>query len=363
MKHINKLIVLAFVALTIGCSQQAQQVQVLDPVSVKVEKAVFRSEGVTISSSGRIEARNSANVSTRFMGHVTELKVQVGDKVVKGQQLVNISNSDLLAKKSQVEATILQAESALMNARKDYDRFNNLFEKGSASEKELDDMTTRYEIAKANLQAAQQMKEEVKAQMIYTNIVSPFNGIVINTFVKEGDMANPGMPLVSVEGRSGFQVSTLISESDIAKLDPDVKTRVLVKTLNKEFDGKIIEMSPSAKNTGGQYTVKIDLLDESEEVKPGMFVNVRFQSKSINNRNDLVLIDSRSLVSHGQLIGVYALGNDDTAILRWLRLGETYGDYVEVLSGIQPEETYIVDTDGRLFNGAKVTYESLLSIR
>jgi multidrug efflux pump subunit AcrA (membrane-fusion protein) len=66
-----------------------------------------------------------------------------------------------------------------------------LFAQQSASQKELDDMTSRYEMAKAALEGAKQMRNEVQAQFSYANITAPFAGVVTNTFVKEGDMANP----------------------------------------------------------------------------------------------------------------------------------------------------------------------------
>lgn len=363
MKAINKIVIVTLVLMAFACGKESQPVTEIAFVPVEIGNAITRTQEGRISASGRIEAKNSANVSTRFMGHITRVNVKVGDRVTQGQHLVSISNSDLLAKQSQVEAAISQAESALVNAAKDFERFQTLFKKESASEKELDDMTTRFEIAKANLESAQQMRNEVRAQLAYTDIVAPFDGNVINTFVKAGDMANPGMPLVSVEGGGKLQATSLVSESDISKIRTDTETKVLVKALDKEFKGKIIEMSSSAKNTGGQYAVKIDLDDVSEDVLPGMFVNVMFSTETNSDSKPLILVESKSLVKNGQLTGIYALGNEDTAILRWLRIGKTYGDYTEVLSGISENESYIVTSEGKLYNGVNVSHEPKLTTR
>ena len=62
--------------------------------------------------------------------------------------------------------------------RKDYNRFENLFANNSASQKEMDDMTANYEMAKASLEAANQMKNEINAQFAYSNITAPFSGTV-----------------------------------------------------------------------------------------------------------------------------------------------------------------------------------------
>lgn len=313
-----------------------------------------------VTASGKIEAENSANVSTRMMGYVTKVHVKVGQKVNAGQLLVSINNTDLQAKKAQVDASILQATAAFNNAKKDFERFTVLFNQQSASQKELDDMTSRYEMAKAGLEAAKQMRNEVVAQFGYSNITAPFSGEVTNTFVKEGDMANPGMPLVSIEGASRLQVTAMVSESDIANIQNGMTVSVLVKSINKTVTGKVTEVSSSAKNTGGQYLVKINLTQTDKAILSGMFVNVQFPlaNKTLTTViTDKVLVPESALVKQGQLVGIYTVGNGNTAILRWLRIGKTFGNQVEVLSGLSADESYIVTAEGKLFNGAKVSIQ------
>jgi RND family efflux transporter MFP subunit len=357
MKTTNYIIIIFFLISIFSCTESEKQEQPkVDPISVKIGKATSSKETNLITASGTIEAQNSANLSTRMMGNVTNVHVKVGQKIKKGQSLISISSADLTAKKAQVEASIIQAESAFQNAKKDHERFKALFEKASASEKELDDMTTRYEMAKANLEAARQMKNEVLAQYVYTNITSPFDGIVVNTFVKTGDMANPGMPLVSVEGAKNYQATILVSESDIANVKINAEVKVLIKSMDKEFSGKVREVSLSSKNTGGQYQVKVDLNNPTEGVYPGMFVNVRFPVKAVENTTNSIMIPKSSLVNHGQLMGIYVVGNDNTAILRWLRTGKEVDGKVEVLSGLQNNERFITASEGRLYNGAKITF-------
>ena len=313
-----------------------------------------------VTASGKIEAENSANVSTRMMGYVTKVHVKVGQKVNAGQLLVSINNTDLQAKKAQVDASILQATAAFNNAKKDFERFTALFNQQSASQKELDDITSRYEMAKAGLEAAKQMRNEVVAQFGYSNITAPFSGEVTNTFVKEGDMANPGMPLVSIEGASRLQVTAMVSESDIANIQNGMAVKVLVKSINKTVTGKVTELSSSAKNTGGQYLVKINLTQTDKAILSGMFVNVQFpvaNKTQTTTTTDKVLVPESALVKQGQLTGIYTVGNGNKAILRWLRIGKTFGNQVEVLSGLSANESYIVSAEGKLFNGAKISIQ------
>lgn len=346
-------------SLLISCGSDRKETKTLVAIPVKVSGTVENTNSPFVTASGKIEAENSANVSTRMMGYVTKVHVKVGQKVGTGQLLVSINNSDLQAKKAQVDASILQATAGYNNAKKDYDRFVALFNQQSASQKELDDMTARFEMAKAGLEGAKQMRNEVIAQFNYANITAPFSGTVTNSFVKEGDMANPGMPLVSVEGVSKLQVTAMVSESDISNIKNGMPVNVIIKSQNKQVSGKVSEVSLSAKNTGGQYLVKVTLDKMDASILSGMFVNVQFpieKKTTTTVKSEQVLVPETALVRQGQLTGVYTIANN-TAILRWLRIGKTYGDKVEVLSGLNAEEPYIVSSEGKLFNGAKVSVQ------
>jgi multidrug efflux pump subunit AcrA (membrane-fusion protein) len=67
------------------------------------------------------------------------------------------------------------------------------------------------------------------------------------------------------------------------------------------------------------------------------------------------MVPETAFVKQGQLTGIYTIANGKTAILRWVRTGKTYGNQVEVLSGLSASEQYIVSSEGKLYNGAKVS--------
>lgn len=355
MKNLKYLIiVIPVIGLLTSCgSHDEATVREIDPIKVEVATANAVKETQVISVSGKIEAGNSANISTRMMGSVTGVLVRPGNKVNQGDLLITISSVDLQAKKAQVASAIVQAKSAFENAEKDYNRFKILHEKGSASEKEFENMSTRLDMARAGLETAKQMQNEVEAQFAYSNIRAPFSGVVANTFVKAGDIANPGMPLVTVEGTSKYEATVMVPESQISQVQVGATARVLIKSGNLSMAGKVKEVSPSAKNTGGQFLVKIDL-PETEGVLPGMFVNADIAVESSGTMSSSPLVAKEALIHNGQLTGIYALSSDDKAILRWVLTGKEREGKIEVLSGISEGEKYIVTPEGKLFNGAKV---------
>ena len=360
MKLYKKLITLvttSLLVLSCGSDHKTSKAENMTPIVVKINAVKTDQNNLLITASGKIQASNSANLSTRMMGFVNKIYVNVGDKVKKGQLLLSVNNTELQAKRAQVNAGITEATAAFTNAEKDYNRYKNLFAENSASQKELDDMTAHFEMAKARLEGANQMKNEIDAQFTYANIRAPFNGVITNKFIEAGDMANPGMTLIAVESPKQFEVTAMVAESDISKIRPNSKVDVLVKSMNQSISGTVSEVSSSAKNTGGQYLVKIALDKTDAKILSGMFTTVQFPVEKTVTTRSMIMIPTSSIVMNGSLKGVYTVSEQNTAILRWLRLGKTYGDNIEVLSGLNADEQYIVSADGKLFNGAKVTIQ------
>lgn len=310
------------------------------------------------TASGKLVSKNSTNVSTRMMGYITRMHANVGQSVGAGQLLVSINSTDIQAKGGQANAQISQAQANYNIAKKDYERFSNLYKQQSASQKELDDMRARYEMAQAGLQAAQQMKNEVNAQYRYTNITAPISGVVTAKYANEGDMASPGMPLLSIESSNILQAQVLVSEQDIVMIQQGQGVNVTLKSTNEQVSGTVAEVSRSAANTGGQYMVKINIA-QSKTLLPGMFVSVQFPFKKSGSVNqdfqESLSVPKSALVEQGQLTGIYTISPQKTAVLRWVKTGRIMGDQVEVLSGLSNNDSYILSADGKLYNGAKVS--------
>ena len=353
-KYIQITIVLTLSLFMVNCGSKESKT-IADnstPIAVKVSGSTEAgSQFITVS--GKIEASNSADLSTRIMGYVNKVHVKVGDKVRKGQLLVSINNADLQAKRAQVNAGITEANAAFNNAKKDYNRFQALLAENSASQKEMDDITANFEMAKARLESANQMKNEINSQFKYSNIMAPFSGVVTSKNIEAGDMANPGMPLISIETPGKFEVMAMVPETEISRIKKGSEVEVLVKSIGSKLKGKVTEVSTSAKNTGGQYLVKIALDKTEANILSGMFVSVQFPVEK-QSKKQIILIPIEATITKGQLTGVYTVSQSETAILRWLRLGRTYGDQVEVLSGLNSDEAYIVSAESKLFNGAKI---------
>ncbi|PKQ61601.1 hypothetical protein BZG02_15555 [Labilibaculum filiforme] len=358
----SKFLIIALIALggfaLQSCGSESKQKEVEEAtVNVKVGVAQLTNQAELMSFSGKLEAETHSNLSTRIMGQIAKIKVETGQKVIKDQVLVEIHAKDIQAKKAQLKANKLEAEAAYTNAKKDYDRFTVLFEQKSASQKEMDDVSTQYNMAKARLEAVNEMGVEVEEMLRYTSIKAPYNGVITRKYMNEGDLASPGMPLVAIEKQGEFMVMARIPESEIAKIKQNDPVFVKISALGDvKIDGFVSEVNPSSQYTGNQFEAKIVLKPTNEQkgnLYSGMYANVLLEKGGMPS----VMIPKSVLIHKGQLTGIYAVSQSQTAMLRWIRTGKTIGDQVEILSGLSDGEKYIVSFTGKIWDGAKLTIQ------
>ena len=288
------------------------------------------------------------------MGQVENIHVKLGETVRKGQLLLEISNKDILAKKKQAEANVMLSETLLADAEKNLERYQVLFDKKSASMKELEGMQIQKKVAESKLEAAKGMLVEVEETLKYANVRAPYSGRVTKQFVKVGDLASPGMPLLSIEKKGNYQVVARVPESEISqiKLNDYVEVELTAQN-NRRLQARVSEINPSALDSGNQFEVKLLLdaiKDSSLKLYTGMFAKVYIQMGETNR----IVIPKSVLVEKGQLIGIYTLSQSNTALLRWIRVGKSYGNSIEVLSGLSSGEKYILSYKGKIWDGAKL---------
>jgi RND family efflux transporter MFP subunit len=339
-----------------SCSGDSQEVAVKkeDPVNVTVAVAGMQASNI-IQASGQIESKETAVISTRVMGFITGVKVKAGDKVQKGQLLVTIHNADIMARRAQAQAVVSETEAALKDAQKDYERFAELHKQNSASAREFENASLHFSSVKAKSEAARQMQKETEAMLAYTNLKAPFSGTIIQKNVDAGSMANPGMPLLTMEQAGGYQVSASVSEGDIVNVKKNAEATVLIKSTGRTVRGKVSEISPSSQFSGGQYSIKVNIPDgEKAGLYSGMYVSVSIQASGEAAASNRLLIPVSAVVYRDQLTGIYTITENQTALLRWVKPGKIQGDQVEILSGLRKDERYILKSEGRLYDGVPI---------
>jgi hypothetical protein len=131
-----------------------------------------------------------------------------------------------------------------------------------------------------------------------------------------------------------------------------------INAADKKLNGKIVQINTSSQFTGGQYVVKISLpTAEMKKLFSGMYVNIAIPIKEStipSAENNSVMVPENAIVYKDQLTGLYTATTENTALLRWVRLGKKQAGQVEVLSGLSAGEQFIVSADGKLYNGAPI---------
>lgn len=354
---------LALTALSAGftaCASDKKDTPTAEPAVAVTTLRPTSSQHNELVVSGAVTSRQTAMISTRHMGLVDRIMVKQGDAVRAGQLLVTIHSADLQAKRQQAEAMVAEAQAATLNAEKDAARFRKLHAQNSVSDKELENVELQLTSMRAKLRMARQGLQEVKAMMAYTHLTAPFSGVVAQKLVDEGSMANPGHPLLVLEQAGDLVVTASVPEEYLTAVKVGDAVRVEVKALHRTFSGRVVELSPSATMTGGQYAMKVSLSAAAkQELRSGMYASVYLSAAAPRSEQtasaDRVYVDASAIVRRDQLTGVYVLSDDQRVYLRWVRLGKTQGAQVEVLAGLKAQETLVLPQGQKLRNGQKVT--------
>jgi RND family efflux transporter MFP subunit len=350
-KHFTSIaILILFTALFISCGSDDNQTDNRTAVKVKGKKVVQQQAAQTYSFSGNIEGERKVTISTKLMGRVSYLPFEEGDKVNAGQTIIKVDSDDLLAKKAQVQAGRAEATAAYENTKKNYDRIKKLYEKGSATQKEMDDITMHFEMIKAKLNSVDEMENEINDFLTYANIKAPFTGYITMKFLQEGDMANPGMPLVTIESLNKMKVKASVSESEIHLLEKGDQVKIKVDAVpGQVFNGTVESIDAGAHPASRQFSLDVIFNNSDSRLKSGMYANVILEKGEKNS----IKISMDWVIERGQLTGLYTLNQANEVMLRWVKLGKETNGKVEVLSGLTDGEV-IIDANANVSEGQKV---------
>jgi RND family efflux transporter MFP subunit len=175
-------------------------------------------------------------------------------------------------------------------------------------------------------------------------------GVVTLRQAEPGSLAIPGMPLLTVEETGRYRLEVPVEESKIVQVKPGQKVEVVVNALTEnKLQGTVGEIQPGADPASRTYLVKINL-PVLEKLMTGMYGEALFEAGSRPG----FWLNGSSVVKQGQLEGVFVVDKESRARLRLLKLGEVAAREVEVLSGLEAGESYVVEGMAALKDGSRV---------
>lgn len=352
---LSPIVLFAVLILSLaGCGEETQNENPQpEAVEVKVQKPVT-SLPQRLNHKGKIQSSKSIGVQSRVASYVDKIFVDIGDAVSKNELLVKLNSDDLQARQAQISAQLEEIEATLENAEKDYERYKNLREKNSVSEKELESIRLKYKSVKSQKAAVESQLKEIKSELKYFNIRAPFEGLITSKSAQEGDLANPQYPILQMEVDNAFEFHFSVSERAIPALRKGQLATVKVSNDGQVIDAQISEISSSSLNSGGQYLVKAKLINENNiELFSGQQAEIQLVTDVLDQG---VFIPKPALMRRGSLQGLFVVSPDNKAMLRWVEVGADYGEHIEILSGLSEAEPVVISADSKLYNGINVNY-------
>lgn len=290
---------------------------------------------IRVEVTGQVAPIFQATLSSRIQGTIDKLLVREGSRVSKGQLLIQLDSRDL-------QADLARAHAEVENAKAHLDRMNQLYAQDAVSKQEMENATRAYRVAEANRRA-------VEAQLSYTMVRAPFEGVITEKKVEAGELASPGQPLLKMEDPQRLRLEATVAEGDLKSVSRGDKIPVVIDALGGQaLTGLVSQILPAGDPQTHTFMVKVDL-PKTPGLKTGMFG--RFQLDK--GLTQTILVPSAAVVERGELSSLYVVGSDQTARLRWVKLGRRFEQQVEILSGLNIDERVLVD-GSRGVDGAAV---------
>jgi RND family efflux transporter MFP subunit len=291
---------------------------------------------VVESAVGTIRAVHETSVGSKLLARVVEVNLKAGQKVQAGDVLIRLDDIDLRAKLQQAKAAVAAAEAVKNQAAADEKRYAQLVETKAVSRQEYEKSATALRSAEADLLRAQEAVNEVQATLDWATVRSPIDGVVVDKKVDAGDMVTPGQMLVTLFDPKRMQLVASVRESLAHRLEPGQNIDVQVEGLKKQCQGTISEVVPEAQSASRSFSVKVTGPCPTG-VYSGMFGRLLIPL----DVEAVLLIPRRAVREVGQLDLVEVVENGQVR-RRAIRTGRTFGEDVEVLSGLREGEEVVL---------------------
>jgi membrane fusion protein (multidrug efflux system) len=329
--QIVALLIVFFTAAPFAQAQRNKATQVF------VHEVQTQSFSKVLEALGTLNANEAATLSSTVTETVTAIHFDDGQRVAKGDVLVEMTSNE--------ETALLQsAQHRLVEAEQQYRRVQTLVKEKLATQSELDARKLAYDSAVANLAAT-------RSRLADLLVIAPFDGVVGLRNISPGALVRPG------------NVITTIDDDSIMKLDMQVPSRYL-RYLSEgmaitgstpalgdmEFVGEISSIGSRIDPITRSVAVRAHIPNPDRILKPGLMMVVELQEPE----RDVVLIPEKALILRAAGRYVFVVGPDNTAEQRRVQIGERKPGVVEISEGLAPGEKIVTHGHLKLKQGSAV---------
>jgi membrane fusion protein (multidrug efflux system) len=280
----------------------------------------------------RIVAENRVEVTTEVLGRCIAVKFEEGDKVKKGQVLVELDKTEQLAQLRQQKAQELQAE-------RDFDRMKKLFAAGIKSEEEYDSVWS-------SLQQQRETVNQTNEQLAKYTIRAPISGTITTKAVQLGEIVSSGNPIFTVIDPNSFMLTVAIEESELPRLVPGQRALVTVDALGDEIlETKVRRVGQSIDEASGTVSVILDFAKEDiPKLRESAFARVQM---IMDTHENALLVPKEAIVEENARTFVFVVrelsaedapsesGEPEFRVQKIeVSIGLENSDFTEVLDGV-----------------------------
>lgn len=277
MLKISRIVLgfLIIMGLFSACSKSEGENNESEAVPVEVSVVKLGTVSQLLTYSGDIHAEYEVKVFSKISDRIEKFYVDEGDNIKKDQVIAHITATTIEQGVRQAEAALVAARAQETNLKVEYDRAKRLFSENAMSKQQYDGIQTQYEAAKAQAEQAQAGLISVKSQLKDAELTAPISGIIGQRFYEEGDMASPGMPVVSIVQMEKVKIIFDATEEDLGKLDIGQEATIKVRSyIDQTFSGKVQKISPVLDPQTRMAKVEVLIDNPDYLLKPGMYAEV-----------------------------------------------------------------------------------------
>lgn len=336
---------------------------------VKMTTAILQKPGQTAASltaSGYVVAQRKAAIASKGTGRLIFLGVVEGDQVKKNQIIGRLEANDILAQLDQAKANLGLQEAGLKDVENTLNRQKDLFSKGLSSQQEYDLAEANYnktlasiEVAKAGIRAAEVAIEN-------TLIRAPFDGTVLTKNAEIGEIVAPfggsttsKTAVVTIADMKSLLVEADVSESNIEKIKPDQDCEIILDAYpEKSYQAYVFKIVPTADRSKATVLVKVGFKNYDSRVLPEMSAKVNFFTEKIDESladlKPVLVIPNSAVKRVGDKAYIFKIV-DNKAKRFEVQLGENFGEYAEVKSGLSSGDQIIDSLTDKINDGVEVS--------
>jgi RND family efflux transporter MFP subunit len=318
-------------------AQVAEAARTNATVAVRIDTARQQLVNMEYSANGTFIPKQEVTVSAEAAGRVVRVLVDEGSRVGVGQTLAIVEGDKL-------NVNVANAQAAYDDALANVQRFESAYATGGVTKQQLDQVKLQYETSKNNLTSAKLLAGEVT---IKTSVA----GIVNARKIEPGAYVNPGTPAFEIVNVSSLKLRVNVDEKNVAvlKVGQSVDIGISVQP-DKKYTGKITFIAP--KSDGGlNFPVEIEIANADQELRAGMYGTANFGGGSTI---DVLVIPRTAFVGSVSDNKVF-LAQGDKAVAATVVSGRSFGDYIEVISGLNAGDEVIVSGQINLFDQTPIT--------